>query len=50
MKIWFSRHNFFPYVGAATSIWEAQSRNMINICTTKGLDILIISGSYAGHR
>ena len=26
------------------------SRNMINICTKYGFDILIISGSYGGHR
>ena len=29
---------------------EAQSRNMINICTKYGFDSLIISGSYGGHR
>ena len=37
-------------VGGATNTWEAQSRNMINICTKYGLDILIIFGSYGGHR
>ena len=36
--------------GGATNTKEAQSRNMINICTTYGFDILIISGSYGGHR
>ena len=35
-------------VGRATK--EAQSRNMMNICTKYGLDIFIISGSYGGHR
>ena len=30
--------------------WEAQSRNMMNICTKYGFDIFIISGSYGGHR
>ena len=28
----------------------AQSRNLMNICTKYGFDILIISGSYGGHR
>ena len=37
-------------VGRATSIQMAQSRNMINICTKQGFDILIISGSDGGHR
>ena len=37
-------------VGGATKTWEAQSRNMINICTKYGFDSLIISGSYGGHR
>ena len=26
------------------------ARNMMNICTKYGFDILIISGSYGGHR
>ena len=37
-------------VGGATNTYEEQSRNMINICTKYGFDILIISGSYGGHR
>ena len=37
-------------VGGATNTQEAQSRNMMNICTKYGFDILIISGSYGGHR
>ena len=37
-------------VGGATNTYEAQSRNMMNICTKYGFDILIISGSYGGHR
>ena len=37
-------------VGGATSTLEAQSRNMINICTKYGFDILIISSNYGGHR
>ena len=37
-------------VGGATNTLEAQSRNMMNICTKYGFDILIISGSYGGHR
>ena len=37
-------------VGGATNTYEAQSRNMMNICTKQGFDILIISGSYGGHR
>ena len=37
-------------VGGATNTKEAQSRNMMNICTKYGFDILIISGSYGGHR
>ena len=36
-------------VGGATKTYEAQSRNMINICTKYGFDSLIISGSYGGH-
>ena len=36
--------------GGATKTREAQSRNMMNICTKYGFDILIISGSYGGHR
>ena len=35
--------------GATNTLMEAQSRNMINICTKYGFDILIISGSYGGH-
>ena len=35
-------------VGGATN--TAQSRNMMNICTKYGFDILIISGSYGGHN
>ena len=37
-------------VGGATIPYEAQSRNMMNICTKYGFDILITSGSYGGHR
>ena len=37
-------------VGGATNTLEAQSQNMMNICTKYGFDILIISGSYGGHR
>ena len=37
-------------VGGATNTYEAQSRNIMNICTKYGFDILIISGSYGGHR
>ena len=37
-------------VGGATNTYEAQSRNMINICAKYGFDSLIISGSYGGHR
>ena len=37
-------------VGGATNPYEAQSRNMINICTKYGFDTLIIFGSYGGHR
>ena len=37
-------------VGGATNASEAQSRNMINICTKYGFDSSIISGSYGGHR
>ena len=36
--------------GGATNTLEAQSRNMINICTKYRFDSLIISGSYGGHR
>ena len=41
-------------VGYATNTYmlEAQSRNMnmMNICTKYGFNILIVSGSYGGHR
>ena len=37
-------------VGGATNTYEAQSRNMINICTKYGFDRLIISCSYREHR
>ena len=43
-------HNSITDVGGATNIQEVQSTNMINICTKYGFDILIISGSYGGHR
>ena len=36
-------------VGGATNAYEAQSRNMMDNCTTYGFDILIISGSYPTH-
>ena len=36
-------------VGGATNTYEAQSRNMINIYTKYGFDVLIISGNYGGH-
>ena len=50
VKIWFLSHNFMTDVGGATNTLDAQSRNMVNICTKYGFDILIISGSYGGHR
>ena len=37
-------------VGGATKTWEAQYRNMMNICTKYGFDILIISDGNCGHR
>ena len=37
-------------VGGATNTKEAQSRNMINICTKYGFASLIFSGNYGGHR
>ena len=37
-------------IEGATNTYEAQSKNMINICTKYGFDSLIISGSYGGHR
>ena len=37
-------------VGGASNTYEAQSRNMMNICIKYGFDILIISGSYDGHK
>ena len=39
-------------IGGATKTYEAQCRNIINICTKCGFDSLIISGtcSYGGHR
>ena len=37
-------------IGGETNKLEAQSRNMINICTKYGFDSLIVSGSYGGHR
>ena len=37
-------------VGGSTNTKESQPRNMMNICTKYGFDILIISGSYEGHR
>ena len=36
-------------IRGATNTLEAQSRNMINICTKYGFDNFIIS-SYGGHR
>ena len=50
VKIWFWSHNFMNDVGGATNTSEAQSRNMINICTKYGFDSLIHSSSYGGHR
>ena len=47
VKIWVLSHNFMTVVGVPP---KAQSRIMINICTNYGFDILIISGSYGGHR
>ena len=44
VKIWFLSHNFINDVGGATNTQEAQFRNMINICTKYGFNILIISG------
>ena len=37
-------------VAGVINTYEAQSRNMMNTCTKYGFDILIISGSYGGHR
>ena len=37
-------------VEGETKTMQAQSWNMRNICTKYGFDILIISGSYDGHR
>ena len=50
LKIWFFNHNIITNVGGATNTTEAQSRNMIKICTKYGFDSFIISGSYGGHR
>ena len=36
--------------GGATNTYEAQSRNMMNICTKYVFDILIISCTYGGQR
>ena len=36
-------------VGGAINTKEAQSKNMINICTKYVFNSLIISGSYGGH-
>ena len=49
VKIWCLNYNFMAHVGGGTITLEAQSRNII-ICTKYGFDILIISGSYGGHR
>ena len=38
------------HIGGVTNTYEAQFRNMINICTKYGFDILIISDSYGGQR
>ena len=43
-------HSFMSDIESATNTYEAQSRNMINICTKYGFDSVIISGSYGGHR
>ena len=43
-------HNFKTNLGDATNIKETQSRNVINICTKYGCDILIISGRHGGHN
>ena len=37
-------------IGDATNTLEAQSRNMMNICTKYGFDRIIISGSFCVHR
>ena len=37
-------------IEGATNKYEAQSKNMINICTKYGFDSLIIYGSNGGHR
>ena len=50
VKIWFLNHNFMSDITGATNTYEAQSKNMINICTKYGFDGLIISGGYGGHR
>ena len=44
VKFWFSSHNFMINLGGGTNTQEAQSRDMINMCTKYGYDILIISG------
>ena len=46
----FLSHSSTTNVGGAKNSYEAQSRNMINICTKYGFDSLIISGGYSGHR
>ena len=38
------------YIGGRTKTYEAQPRNMINICAKCRFDIVFISGSYSGHR
>ena len=35
--------------GGTTNTKEAQSRNMVNMCTKYEFHILIISGSYGGE-
>ena len=41
---------FITDVGGTTNTTQAQSRNMIKICTKYEFDSFIISGSYGGHR
>ena len=51
-KYGFEPYNFMVNVEDTTNTYmsEAQSRNRMNICIKYGFGILIISGSYGGHR
>ena len=50
MRWFLKNHNFMANVGAPPISRRHNPGTLVNLCTKYEFDILIISGSYGGHR